>query len=289
VSLRPRATVLIACAGALFLASPAARADDYQDHADRAEALAKEDRWRDALGELRAALALRPAPRLMYLMAKAQQRLGEARAALSGYESYLAADPGGDEALRRDAQAQIARLRQNLEAPPSWPPPPPPGAPVRFAARVEGDRYHVSSDAEGCDTPCQLRVAPGRQRLSVTGEGTFDLVLKVPRSGGYVSVQNPWNPLVKAGIGLMTAGSVLMIAGTVGVFAGVDDDGDPSTNASRAGIVVGWVIGPIAHLVGIGLLAGGLAKLPESNTVSPVSFDLAPTARGTTARMTFAF
>jgi hypothetical protein len=95
--------------------------------------------------------------------------------------------------------------------------------------------------------------------------------------------------MLKAGIALMTVGSLMMIAGNVALLYNLDSDGDPVGGPARACITIGWILGPITHAVGIGLMGGGIAKLPGANVLSPVSFDLAPTQHGARARVTFSF
>jgi hypothetical protein len=279
----------VVCGAALLLAHGSARADDFQDHVDRAASLAKEERYTEALAEFDAAYALRQSPRLLYLRAKALQRLGDAKAAVAGYEGFLAADPDAGLALRSDAQAQIARLR-----PPEAPRPEPRpqalalGVPIRFIARDEANHYGISTGAGACDTPCVLELAPGVHTVSVTGDGGFGFSLPVPRLPGSVRVQHPYSGMLIAGIVLMTAGSLMMIGGNAALLSGALTD-DGSGGNPGAAIAFGWVLGPIAHIVGIGLMGGGVAKLSDANTFQPLSFDLAPTAHGTTARMTLAF
>jgi hypothetical protein len=101
----------------LELAPCAARADEYQDHVDRATALAQEEHYKDALVELDAAYALRQSPRLLYLIAQTKQRLGRVQEALAGYERFLAANDGAEPSSRADAKAQIAALRRILALP----------------------------------------------------------------------------------------------------------------------------------------------------------------------------
>ena len=112
-------TVVLLCG-----AARQARADEYQDHADRAAILTEHDRYKEALAELEAASALRQSPAFVFEMARAHERLGDARAALDGYERFLAgADVGADPAKRAEAEAAVARLRSRT-SPVAQPPPP---------------------------------------------------------------------------------------------------------------------------------------------------------------------
>jgi hypothetical protein len=70
-------------------------------------------------------------------------------------------------------------------------------------------------------------------------------------------------------------------------------------SAPAACITFGLAIGPVTHLVGVGLLVAGAAKLSDANTLKPVSFDVAPAPayrpsaglapRGATGRLTLVF
>jgi hypothetical protein len=124
------------CSLALALAAGEARADEFQDHVDHAGTLAQGERFKDALTELEAAYTLRQSPRLLYMMAKMQQRLGDSSAALGSYERFLAAETDPDPRLRTDAQEQVVKLRHllgkdPLPAPRSFPGPEPGPEPPR--------------------------------------------------------------------------------------------------------------------------------------------------------------
>jgi hypothetical protein len=130
---RLRRVAVAALCGAALAGGGEARADELQDSVDRATTLAMSERYKEALAELQAAYAVRQSPRLLYMMAKMQQRLGDAAAALASYERFLAADTEGDPRYLADADAQVARLRQVLGRPqlplrPGGPAGPAPGA-----------------------------------------------------------------------------------------------------------------------------------------------------------------
>jgi hypothetical protein len=107
---------------ALALAPREARADEVQDPVAHAETLAQAERYKEALAELEAAYAARQSPRLLYMMAKMHQRLGNGTAALVSYERFLVAEPGGDPRLRADAEGQAAQLRHVLGKEPAQQP-----------------------------------------------------------------------------------------------------------------------------------------------------------------------
>lgn len=128
--MRSRSLLLATC---LLLSAPA-WADEFSDRAGRAAALMAEERYEAALAELEAAYALRQSPRLLYDMARAQQRLGRAQEALVLYRRFLATQ--AEPALRGDAEAQ-ARALAALAAPgpghgqAAPAPPPAPAPPAR--------------------------------------------------------------------------------------------------------------------------------------------------------------
>jgi hypothetical protein len=106
---------------ALTFAPREARAEEVQDPVAHAETLAQAERYKEALAELEAAYAVRQSPRLVYMMAKMHQRLGDALAALASYEHFLVADANGDLRMRADAQAQATQLRRVLGKEPAQP------------------------------------------------------------------------------------------------------------------------------------------------------------------------
>jgi hypothetical protein len=138
--MRSRPLLLASC---LLLSAPAL-ADEFTDHAERVTALMAEDRYEAALAELEAAYSLRQSPRLLYDMARAQQRLGRAQEALALYRRFLATQ--AEPALRGDAEAQVRAL-QALTAPvpptapaaPGQAAPPPPARPMVVKTRARPD------------------------------------------------------------------------------------------------------------------------------------------------------
>jgi hypothetical protein len=102
-----------------------ARADEYQDHVDRAASLAQTEHYKEALVELQAAYALRQSPALLFEMGRVQRELGDARGAADSYERFLAADEGKDPAKRAQAENALAQLRSVTAPVPSREEPPP--------------------------------------------------------------------------------------------------------------------------------------------------------------------
>jgi hypothetical protein len=276
---------------AAVLVSRSARADEFEEHVGRADALARAERYKEALVELRAAYAQRPSAQLLHLIAQVQQRLGDTNAAIVAYEGVLAS-PGADEALKTDARARLASLQasQTLALRANETPVAESGVPVSFVAVDPLDRYAITTKSGGCVTPCRLLLKPGFHRVWAVGEGNVEVTLHVPTAGGTVRVQHTMTPMLATGIGLMAAGSAMMIAGNVSFLTSLGSDvGGGSPHQGILGITFGWAIGPLAHLVGVGLMSASVAKLVDANTVRPVGFDVATSRQGTTARMTFSF
>jgi hypothetical protein len=279
-----RIAFFMTCGLALALVSGPARADEFQEHVGRADALVRDERYREALVELRAAYAQRPSAVLLHRIAEVQERLGDTNAAIVAYEGVLT-NAGSEDALRSSAKTHLASLLPRVA---DERPLPQAGVPVSFVGEDPKDRYAVMAAGSRCFTPCRLFLTPGAHRVLAMGDGNVDVTLAVPTSGGSVHIQHAMTPMLMSGIGLMTIGSVMMIAGNVAFITSFGGERG-SANHAIVGISFGWAIGPLAHLVGIGLMAGSLAKLQDANTVRPVGFDLAPARGGTTARMTFSF
>jgi hypothetical protein len=291
-------------AGMLALAPRAARADEAQEHLDRGIALGKQERYVAALAELDASYALRPSVRVLYLRALAHQRMGDATAAIEGYERVLAAGSEVDPAIANDARERLAKLRSLVG--PVEPPAAVPhgGAAVNFVARNTDDTYRVATSQGECVTPCRMFLPSGRREVRVSGSQDFRLELHVPHDGGTVMLRRGWNGLLKTGVTLMTLGSAMMIAGNAAyITQSLNDAGGSGVSAGVVtSIAFGWAIGPIAHLTGIILMAAGLGTLADTNRVGPALSDtgsaaplrfegigFAPVAHGTTARLTFSF
>lgn len=178
---------------------------------------------------------------------------------------------------------------QRTPAPPAapWPVPPaaPAGVPISFEARDPDDTYTLSFGGTFCATPCSFLLPEGPQKVHVVGQDRFDIDIVHARPG-QVRVQRPWTGMLIAGVTLMTIGTTMMIGGNSALFGAVHGNG---TNGLAMVFVFGWTLGPITHLVGIGLMGGGLAKLSGANTVKPVEVGFAPTPGGAAGRLRFAF
>src|SRR5262249_38718993 len=156
----------------------------------------------------------------------------------------------GDLDLKSDARDQIARLSR-LTASSALPRPAPPGVAVLFEPKNAQDRYLVASEDRACPTPCRLTLRAGEHRVFVGGAGEFDFSVRVGAQPGRVRVQHPLNALLTTGIAVTLGGTAMMIGGNALCPSG----------ATVACITFGWAVGPATHIVGIGLLAAGAAKL----------------------------
>lgn len=97
------------CALALAVLAVPARADEFDVHEARAGAALESERYEEAASELSAAFALRQAPRLLYQLGYAQQRLGHRDSAIAYYRRFLVAETF-DEPRRAEAQRALDRL-----------------------------------------------------------------------------------------------------------------------------------------------------------------------------------
>jgi hypothetical protein len=136
---------------------------------------------------------------------------------------------------------------------------------VYFEANRQGNQYTVTMAGKQCETPCKLWLPRGPGKLVVSGDGNYQLDLDILPRPGNIRLQHPWNRLLIAGVTMMALGSVMMLSnlGLPSVFNS-DDGGGAGFGAI---VAFGWVLGPITHLIGIGLMAGGLAQISGSNRV----------------------
>lgn len=96
-------------------------------HVARATELHNANQFREALGELKTAYALDPAPPLLYAMGQIHVNLGECEQAIAFYERFLASKPSARSA---------ALAREAIETCTRNPPPPIDAAPVDEPARA---------------------------------------------------------------------------------------------------------------------------------------------------------
>ena len=110
--------MILCLACVLSLPGAALAEETFAEHQARAQILASNDQYAEALKELTAAYTLRQSPKLLPEMAKMHRKLGNAREALSCYRRFLVAEADIDLALRAEVELQIAEL-QALTADPA--------------------------------------------------------------------------------------------------------------------------------------------------------------------------
>jgi hypothetical protein len=250
----------------LLLASRGARADEFQDHLDHAGTLAQADRYKEALAELDAAYALRQSPRVLYMMAKVHQRLGDAKAALASYESFLTADADPDPRFRSDAQDQAAKLKHLLgkDAPPS-----PPVTPARepSVAELPYDVHYETKPSPGLMTGGAVLFGSGY--LAAVISGSIFLGQGNSSSGpgcSYQYTNGSYNPVCPGN--LQVAGGTLLIP-VLGPFIAALAYREPSWSTS-------WpLIDGVAQVGGLAMMIHA-AKHPKKVPVYGQQFQVLP-------------
>jgi tetratricopeptide (TPR) repeat protein len=192
---RPITSVATKLTLALLLISSTARADTAQEHFARGQSLYDATRYEAALHEFEVAQSIRPAPALLYDMAKCLERLGRKEEAARAYARYVAEAPPGENV--NEVLSAIGALR----APPpavdlvASPPPPHPsrrrvvlpsvvgGATVAIVAVGAGLLGSARADYAKLDSSCSPHCSreswagiPPRERggyalLGVAGAG----------------------------------------------------------------------------------------------------------------------
>lgn len=102
------------------------------DHAERARQLSRLGQLDEALKEYQAAFGLQPMPRLVFNIARIQQKLGQLSEATRTYELYLNLGAEGDKEMATKARGYLDEIYVITEPVPGpWiPPPPPPPPPI---------------------------------------------------------------------------------------------------------------------------------------------------------------
>jgi hypothetical protein len=101
------------------------------DHAERAREASRQGQLEDALKEYQAAFGLQPMPRLVFNIARIQQKLGQLAEATTAYELYLNLGAEGDKEMAAKARSYLDEIYVITEpmpgpwTPPKAPPPPP--------------------------------------------------------------------------------------------------------------------------------------------------------------------
>lgn len=101
-------------------------------HAERARELSKQGLLTDSLREYQTAFGLQPMPRLIFNVARMQQKMGRLDEALRSYDLYLSLGAEGNLAFASRARGYIDEIHILTEPPaaPLLPPPPPPPKPL---------------------------------------------------------------------------------------------------------------------------------------------------------------
>jgi hypothetical protein len=247
-------------AALLFGTAREARADEYQDHVGRAAALTQREQYKAALVELSAAYAIRQSPALLFEMARAQQRLGDAPAALDTYERFLAADVDGDPAKRAEAEAAVANLQrltgkvaaapvaeQKRERP----------APIRYERKVS--RGLMAGGA----------VLFGAGYLGAVVTGSIFLSAGINGCPGYTIGSNP--PVYTCTSGNLQIASGLLLIPGAGPFLAAFAYRDPTWSLNWA------LVDGIAQAGGLTMMIYA-AKHPREVPVQGEAFQLMPLA-----------
>lgn len=101
------------------------------DHAERAREASRQGQLEEALKEYQAAFGLQPMPRLVFNIARIQQKLGQLAEATTAYELYLNLGAEGDKEMAAKARSYLDEIYVITEpmpgpwTPPKAPPPPP--------------------------------------------------------------------------------------------------------------------------------------------------------------------
>jgi tetratricopeptide (TPR) repeat protein len=142
--------VRLVCVLVALLSATETRADNLmRDEARAHSALAKVEfdrhRYREALAEFKRAYELAPVTDLLFNIARCQDLMGDAAAAIESYERYLAAKPDSED--RPAIETQIANLRKSLPVSPAptpkvEPPPPAVTAPIVTSSPIPEKRSH---------------------------------------------------------------------------------------------------------------------------------------------------
>src|SRR5207249_1264610 len=113
--------------------------------------------------------------------------------------------------------------------------------------------YVVSIDERSCVTPCNMRVAPGPQRLIATGGTSIDTMIVVPAGGGTFRLSTGRQPRIGSGIAFTGIGFAIAVSLWSASY------GCPATNRScvLAKEFVWPPLGGAMFVGGIGALAWG--------------------------------
>ena len=128
---------------------------------DRGRGLFQEGRWSDALTSFREAFAIRAHPTVLLSIAACEERLGDARAAVTTLERYLSEAPEARD--RAEVQARISALRRRP-------------AIVHVTSEPPGAQIEIDDHDTGLSTPADVELTPGAHALVLRHEGREDRV-----------------------------------------------------------------------------------------------------------------
>lgn len=227
--------------GSGLLAAPLSpeRAQSFKRFVAQAAQRFQEGRYDDAIAAFEAAYAIKQDPALLFNMGNAHRRAGHLEDALATYQRLLAVDP--ETPQRAEVRGYMAELRTRLDlrvgarraeggkAAARGEDPDPAvqlgrPVPVEFVATQAETHYQVRAVngrldsararqyAATCDTPCLMKLFPGENQITVTGDGAFYKTLSIP--GHQVRVELTRRPRTAlAGQVLLGVGGGLVLLG----------------------------------------------------------------------------
>jgi hypothetical protein len=134
-----------------------------------------------------------------------------------------------------ECPAGLLAKDESCAKPPPPPPPPPPPKPkpaavgavrVGFVGKQPKTEYEIDAGGRRCVTPCELKLQPGRQHVSVRGPVMFDQDLYVPARNVRVEVEHASRRAQVAGAILLPTG---LLATVIALAALVANGSDNST------------------------------------------------------------
>jgi len=199
---------------------------------------------------------------------------------------------------------------------PDLPPPPPMpaaalaiGYPAHFEARRD-DKFTVTLDSgESCQTPCDLSVPAGKQRIKITGDGSFSESLVFPAGPSAVQIEKRRGGCIGLAITGLAVGIPMAMVGLALTMAAVVVSAVPTTSDGQThedqGLLIGGIVVTAAGVtfaavgagVGFGTAGHNRARFESARTekkdeeVSLIftGVGAAPTRGGAVVGASFAF
>lgn len=175
---------VVAVVAWLTIASSNAEADTQATEAmarrlfARATAAYQHADYKEALAHYREAYELVARPKLLFNMARCEERLGDDEAAYHDYQRFLAEAPP-ELAGRNEAAAKLVALEPKLMVP------------VQIAASPEGASIYVDESQEVAGrAPASLSLRPGRHRLRLVAENALPKEVEIEAKLGAASAIN---------------------------------------------------------------------------------------------------